>query len=180
MQSIVSTVQGIEKAMAEGELIAERYNPDTLIPFPFDTILKKESISLSFLPNMKKFDGISGAIYFSNSGDVKISIKKSDSEGRRYFTIAHELGHYFLHKDDLEQQGGIFDSENVLTMYRTDIGLNGDKEREANYFAGSLLMPKEGVKEVWKRFEDIEKCARVFAVSNSAMAVRLNVLDLID
>ena len=179
MQHIVSTTQGVEEAMAKGELVAKQYNPGTLIPFPFSDIFEKEGISFSFLPNEKKFDGISGAIYFSDN-DVGIFVKQGESEKRQHFTIAHELGHYFLHKDDLKERGGVFDSENVLTMYRSDIGLDNDKEREANYFAGSLLMPKEGVRRVWKKLTDIESCAEVFDVSESAMAVRLSVLHLID
>ena len=180
MRSAKSINQGIRKAMVEGERVAKKYNPDTLISFPFENIFEEEGISLSFFPDKKKFDNMSGVIYFSKGGDTKISVKEGDSRYRQYFTIAHELGHYFLHKDDLRKRGGVFDLGNVLMMYRTDIGLSSEKEREANYFAGSLLMPKKRVREAWERFEDIEKCAKLFSVSKSAMAVRLNVLNLID
>lgn len=179
MQDTVSTIQGAEEAMAQGELIAERYNPRTLIPFPFRDIFEAEDISFSFLPDDRKFDGISGAIYFSGD-DVRIFVKEGEKKERQQFTIAHELGHYFLHRDDLKQKGGALDPENVLTMYRSDLGLDSDKEREANYFAGSLIMPKEKVKKAWKKLTDIERCAEVFDVSKSAMAVRLSVLHLID
>jgi hypothetical protein len=69
-------------------------------------------------------------------GPCKFSIFLSHYTGvlRDRFTIAHELGHYFLHSS----QG-----ETLLKATRKG---DGNHEWEANWFAASLLMPKGQVK----------------------------------
>jgi len=54
-------------------------------------------------------------------------------EGKRRFTIAHELGHYEMH-DRLEHH---YDSDNTLEYFKA-----GNQESEANDFATELLMPE--------------------------------------
>lgn len=54
------------------------------------------------------------------------------SPGRRRFVIAHELGHFHLHK-----RQSYTDTPRELSTYR-----NGDIETEANVFASELLMPE--------------------------------------
>ena len=53
-------------------------------------------------------------------------------EGRRRFTIAHELGHFEMHRH-LEHH---FDTEATLQYFQ-----EGHQEAEANAFASELLMP---------------------------------------
>lgn len=57
------------------------------------------------------------------------------SEGRVRFSVAHELGHYYLHDDYL--LGGHFHSS------KTDFRSDELMEREADEFATNLLMPRE-------------------------------------
>ncbi len=57
-----------------------------------------------------------------------IVVKKQDSETRQSFTLIHELGHLLLHKTSS------IDDEIDLQSHR-------GHEREANAFAGSLLVP---------------------------------------
>lgn len=61
-----------------------------------------------------------------------------DYSPRHNFTIAHELGHYFL-RHELQNGSLICDRCSISE----DITDNNDIEQEANYFAASLLMPKE-------------------------------------
>lgn len=64
-----------------------------------------------------------------------------DNVGRKNFTIAHELGHYFLQHQ--KHNTSIFCTDN-------DIAEEGHQsnpiEREANCFASCFLMPEEKVK----------------------------------
>lgn len=71
-----------------------------------------------------------GAIYVHGPRDFDIAIARFTSPTRDRFTIAHELGHYFLHS----RQGEI----------PLIVGRLGDSpiEREANRFAAALLMPE--------------------------------------
>lgn len=54
------------------------------------------------------------------------------SPGRRRFVVAHELGHYHLHK-----RQSYTDTSRELSTYR-----HGNIETEANLFAAELLMPE--------------------------------------
>ncbi len=69
-----------------------------------------------------------------------IAIKEGESKQRQRFTIAHELGHFLLHKDDLLH----VDEGNVEAMaFRDETSTRGTdiKEIQANQFAAELLMP---------------------------------------
>lgn len=75
------------------------------------------------------------------SGDsFEIYIGDKTPSNREKFSIAHEIGHLFLHmgylidKDKWEKVGNYKDS----VMYRYGYSV---EEKEANQFAGALLMP---------------------------------------
>lgn len=114
---------------------------------------------------------ISGAIRYSKEEDkYTILLNKKDNINRRRFTLAHEIGHYFLDKETLES-----DEIHVDVLYRcTD-----EKEKEIDYFAGALLMPKGLVEIMYEDNPSISELAEIFEVSESAMTVRLDILGLI-
>lgn len=161
------------------------HNPDGLIPFPFeDTIARLGDVELRYLATDDA--NINGAIYLSG-GVYNIVINSSKPPRRRYFTIAHELGHYYLHKDELKDEPGSgfvdFKSlESVSSLLRPD-SLPAEKklaqqEREANTFAAEILMPEDKVREFYKLNGDIAETADAFKVSTVAMAIRLEKLRL--
>lgn len=92
----------------------------------------------------------------------------SGESGRRRFSIAHELGHWFLHKGISQ----IFPctSEN-LRDYK-----NSPVEIEANIFAAEFLMPtwifKETIKDKEVTIENIQACADEFKTSLTSTAIR--------
>lgn len=65
-------------------------------------------------------------------GEWVIYVNQEDSPSRKVFTIAHELGHYFLHKDSCDNfvDGPL--------IYRKEKSKFETKEIEANEFAGQL------------------------------------------
>ena len=90
------------------------------------------------------------------------------SKKRRRFTIAHELGHYALHRDLIGNE--ITDD----ALYRSRLG--GPIERQANRFAAELLMPWNLVVEsIEQGINTVEELAEKFDVSKSAMSIRLEV-----
>lgn len=91
-------------------------------------------ISVSFLEA-----DLSGFLYRDNE-QVVIGINIHHSQVRQNFTVAHELGHFLLHGQAKLQ----VDHEFQLRL-RNDLSSQGtdDSEREANFFAASLLMPKK-------------------------------------
>lgn len=82
-----------------------------------------------------------GAFTQSPKGRMYIFTNSNISnKGRQNFTIAHELGHYAL-KHPLQRKSFICDTGCI------DEGENtgGRLEKEANYFAACLLMPKSKI-----------------------------------
>lgn len=114
---------------------------------------------------------ISGAIRY-NRDDKKYTIllNKKDNNNRKRFTLAHELGHFFLDKDLLES-----DEIHIDILYRC----SDEKEKEIDYFSGALLMPKRLIEIMYEDNPSISELAEIFEVSESAMTVRLDILGLI-
>ena len=115
----------------------------------------------------------SGAIRYDITNDkFEILVNKNDSIERQRFTIAHELGHFFLHQDILRDE-----ELHIDTLYR-DSNSN-DREKEVDYFAGALLMNKMLLEKMYDENNSIAELANIFNVSVSAMTVRLDILGLI-
>lgn len=70
--------------------------------------------------------------------------KDIDNIGRKHFTIAHELGHYFLLHNLHNNLGFCTNNDIVEEEYQENT-----IEREANYFASCFLMPEEKVKSAF-------------------------------
>lgn len=112
---------------------------------------------------------VSGAF---NRNEKKIYVSKSDAYTRKAFTVAHELGHYFLHQDENE--------EVFLRLYNDEPDTPVDvREVEANKFAAALLMPSELVERYWLVTGNIVDIARIFGVSNTTANFRLQSLGLL-
>lgn len=125
-------------------------------------------------------DNLSGMI--SKRGEnIQILVNQNDSPFRKRFTIAHELGHVFLHLVDKENGEFIDTDSDLFRDYTIHQHTNTIKshEVEANNFAASLLMPEDLVKEEYKNIKDLKTLARLFNVSEVAMGFRLNRLGLI-
>ena len=96
-----------------------------------------------------------------------ITIPANTSPLRDVFTVAHELGHYFLHSDQTTPAS--FNRK----------GTN-QKETEANWFAAELLMPATLFKKASEELQhDPQKVAAKFGVSGAAARVRMTVLGLV-
>lgn len=66
-----------------------------------------------------------------------IAINKKDYNTRQLFTVAHELGHFILHCND---------NSNFYERYLGEDSVQNENiEKQANFFAASLLMPSKMV-----------------------------------
>lgn len=103
----------------------------------------------------------------------EVRVNKYETVERQRFTVAHEISHYLLHRDDIG--AGVFDS----IMYRS--ALTSRKETEANQMAAEIVMPIDLVARELSRFGGVrtpsvaEELAAMFKVSVPAMKVRLGV-----
>jgi len=97
-----------------------------------------------------------------------IYINKNDSENRKKFSIAHELGHWLLHKKELETM-----PEKYAILLRIPLGQteNDPIEKEANCFAANLLVPKDMLDK--HKGKDINEIAEIFAVSKDVIGFRM-------
>ena len=104
-----------------------------------------------------------------------IYVNKNDSRQRQLFTIAHELGHFFAHKELCDE---FVDGQLVSRSEQEKYAI---QELEANEFAGNLVMPeikiREQVDETQLTEQRVMELARKFQVSSIAMATRLRNLD---
>lgn len=136
--------------------------------------------SLDFLLNLakennieiyeKELDDISGALRKENDRWV-IYVNRSDSKQRQLFTIAHELGHYFLHKNEKDE---FIDSPFI---HRDETNKYAEMEVEANEFAANLIMPEQIIDDLIDiqhySNDEVRRLSKVFGVSLIAMEVRL-------
>lgn len=134
-------------------VIAEKVG---IIVQPKDSLEKGVS---GFLMRVGETFGIQYASHIANDGFIR-------------FTVAHELGHYFLsgHADHL------FPSGQGLHQSRSGF-ISGDRyERQADHFASALLMPEARFRKEADRagqgFAAIERLAKLFQTSVTATAIR--------
>lgn len=140
-----------------------------------------------FKEQVQKHGNILGAVYVDKD-DVTIAyseilsyykeykdlseIDKADKlKKRQRFTIAHELAHCCLHMAD--QDGSHIEYRDEQADY------NDIKEREANIFAGELLMPTDTVKFIADFFGYVLSSvalSNIFMVSRNVVRARLNYL----
>lgn len=127
---------------------------------------------------------LSWAIWFINS-KYKIYIDSTIHWNRQRFTFAHELWHFFLHKNILEEKWIIIDwKEKYLfrnNIYDNISSENKWMEEEANEFAWNLLMPEEKIIEAYNLYGyNIWLFSEIFKVSPSAIEYRLFKLNIKD
>jgi hypothetical protein len=103
----------------------------------------------------------------------RIRINRYEVDERQRFTIAHEIAHYLLHRDQIKS--GIVDN----VMYRSS--LSSKREAEANRLAADIIMPYPCVLRELDRLggerDEVSAAAlaRTFKVSLPAMKVRLGI-----
>lgn len=99
--------------------------------------------------------------------EKKIYVNISEHPVRQRFTIAHEIGHYYLNH---ENTGFLMRDE------RLNIG-SKKEDQEANAFAMELLMPEKKFIKLFCIHQSYEKLAHIFGVSYSMAKKRY--LDLL-
>ena len=118
-------------------------------------------------------DFCDGTIMKSNSDGFRIVIPRTQYPQRRTFTIAHELGHLFLHMG-FRTNRELWDSQDNRIYRRFG---TSEQEYQANEFAASLLMPKDRYKKIVSEYAvngtvDMARVANYFNVSIAAATNR--------
>jgi Zn-dependent peptidase ImmA (M78 family) len=130
----------LKMATQHGEKIAEEFG---FSQFPIDlrAIAKSRDISLEAKP--ADVQGVSGAIIFAGDAATIIYSTEYNNEGFENFSIAHELGHWFLpgHPEEIAKGGGTH-------LSRANFTQNTSIELEADHFASGLLLPSRLVRKL--------------------------------
>lgn len=119
-------------------------------------------------------------------GDIATAVVNRDhSMTRKRFTLAHELGHFILHKDS---SSVFIDSSPIF--YRDEQSAQGllTEEVEANAFAAELLMPENWLREKVADLPldyvtdeaGVARLAQELQVSVQALSIRLGKLGLVN
>jgi hypothetical protein len=127
-----------------------------------------------------------GGIMFDEK-KIMVNAATESHEGRYSFTLAHEVGHHVLHK-------AIFEAAHNDQMVCREDANKPIEERQADHFAGALLMPEDRMRQLYSDLKIPKRqysgkamkavARRVMTaggfsnVSNQAMIVRLRQLGL--
>lgn len=166
-------------------IIAESIASLYPIPIPLNELAKEEGITIIYDNyGSNTFDGITWYVPRTDKFYIHINVERGNTafNNKGRFTLAHELGHYFIdhHRHALEN------GKMQPHFHRYEpFGRNEEWmiEREADSFAASLLMPQSLFKEDFngKVFtgELIQAIAKKYHVSFSACALRYMKMDFI-
>lgn len=116
-------------------------------------------------------DEVAGALVHVQSGTI-IWVNARQWVERQRFTLAHELGHVRCGHDDTAV-------DHVQTIFGTTYH---PREVQANAFAGELLAPRDGVRELAGRDPGLDEVVRVaarYGISTIAALYRCTTLSLL-
>ena len=158
----------LEMAKQKAEKFLEQEN---LINLPIDpfAIAESREIVVEAKPDAK--EGVSGMLLRHGDSFGILYAAHIPNEGFQRFSVAHELGHYFLegHIDHVLPEDGIHASN--AGFVSTD-----PYEQEADCFAAGLLMPRAPVRREMQRFDPgldaIEALSTKCKTSLTATAIR--------
>ncbi|PKL34920.1 MAG: hypothetical protein CVV45_00655 [Spirochaetae bacterium HGW-Spirochaetae-10] len=107
-----------------------------------------------------------GSIVVLGPQNFKIYLSAFTGLFRNRFTLAHELGHYFIHSKC-----------GIRPLKAARSGTN-KAEGQANWFAGALLMPKDVFLRACREWKDDDLLAGHFQVSGAALQRRKEILNV--
>lgn len=102
---------------------------------PEDFTMDEIANSLNITIKEKPLHGAEGRILIKGDSGIITIDSSISSEGKRNFILAHEIGHFLMHKDNVSL---FSDSEMTLSEWYK----KGSQENEANCFATEFLMPQ--------------------------------------
>ena len=139
-----------------------------MLKHPCEMEIEDIAWSLGLIVKEVDLEGCDGRLV-RNSDRGIISINRNVLElGRKRLTVAHEIGHFILHKETRPIESY---SESLLFNY----GLQREEELEANVFAAELLMPSELLQpkcQAEASLDLIRDIANEFQVTLTAAAMR--------
>jgi len=141
------------------------------VSLPIDPIAIASDARIHICEMASQEPGVAGCLLrVGNEFGIQYS-RSLPNEGFIRFTVAHELGHYFIpgHPEHL------FPNGDGIHMSLGDLTVSDRYERQADFFASSLLMPPDLFdKALWKvdpGLDGLNRLAEQFGTSLTATAI---------
>lgn len=150
-------------------------------PIDIEKIAKNLNINIQYEP----FDGeLSGLLIIDEKKDITaIGVNSTYPKNRQRFIIAHEIGHYLLHR-----KHGTYIDTTIKYNLKRDISFKEHYEEvEANMFALSILIPQKMIEDLienrYSSFDfndnkEINEIADYFQVTPQTLMIRLAKLNI--
>lgn len=149
-------------------------------PVPIDRIAR----ACGALVERRPFDGETCGFLLRQDDAILIGVNSAHHRHRQRFTVAHELGHMLMHRDEI---GEVHVDHRFAFFLRDESSSTGEKplERAANRFAAEILMPADFLRRDVREADIADEgalkvIARRYGVSVQAMTYRLANLGVID
>lgn len=157
-------MKGLSTAKKQARKFRDKYAPDER-GLDVKTVAEAEGICVVEEP----FDDDMSGLFLKEEGSYIIAVNANHCETRKRFTLAHELGHFALHKEERLH----YDSMKPDQIFFRAEGVISAHETEANHFAAELLMPEEKVRADFEETPTVTELADLYGVSDQAMMYRL-------
>ena len=169
---VSSTIEDISTIDTSDKLLEFAHRKEiTTSPLDVYRIAQELGISVKDKKFENEKEDLSGVLYKeSKTGKWMILLNVSHHPNRKRYTIAHELGHWCLHK----HQRSLFEDK---IFFRG--GESTKPEWQANDFASEILIPERDFREkISSGITEVEKLARDFQVSTIALRIRAKKLGM--
>ncbi len=160
---VLNAAFGTDRFPIDISMVAHEYSKQR---FPDDPIVSVKG------DNLPTFDGALFRIPVGRKGWAIIYNDAIVSKGRINFTLAHEFGHYLIHR--LVYPNGFRCGQQQIVRWDSEYG---QVEHQANVFAANLLMPLDDFRRQIPAnakvdFEMLRACASRYKVSLIAAVLR--------
>ena len=150
------------RAKREADKLTVHYSAP---PIPVVEIAEGNGVNVVFATFGARSDEIAGYCDFTKK---KLFVNTRDPAHRQSFTIAHELGHWIMHRDIF-----LNNPAKYPVLARFSRPSSNPLEKEANTFAAHLLVPERLLKPVSSPLVSPTELANIFFVSRTMMEIRL-------
>lgn len=148
-------------AVSEANRFTEQYSAP---PIPVVEIAEGNGVDVVFADFGVYRETVAG---FCDFRAAKLFVNRADKLERQLFTIAHEFGHWVLHREFFLKNP---DKYPVFPRFQSGASKNA-YEQEANKFAANMLVPDRLLRPVSSA--PVSVLANIFKVSKTMMEFRL-------
>jgi len=157
----------MSKAIAAVERMYKECGISDPLQLPIEVIIMSKNIIIK----EEEIEGAEGRILMKDNAGIITINSAIELPAKKRFILAHELGHFVLHKD---HKNGFSDNDETLNhSYQTNFQI---EEIEANEFAAEFLMPTDLLYNECKgkvfNHKVIEHIADRFQVSKTAAILK--------